>query len=134
MSKYQTRQRKELLAYLSAHADEPLTARHIARELGNSEISLSAVYRNLNELEKEGLLRRVAAQGAGREACYQYAADEHCREALHLDCRKCGRSFHMDGETADALIARVAERDGFQLDRTETVLYGVCGNCREVPR
>ena len=51
MSRYSTKQRKSLLAYLSAHPDELLSTRQIADALQHEKISLSAVYRNLSELE-----------------------------------------------------------------------------------
>ena len=47
MSSYSTRQREALLAYLSRHPDELLSARQIADALADEKISLSAVYRNL---------------------------------------------------------------------------------------
>lgn len=53
MSSYSTRQRKALLAYLSRHPDELLSARQIADALADEKISLSAVYRNLAQLEAE---------------------------------------------------------------------------------
>ena len=53
-----TKQRKALLAFLSAHADEELTARQMEQALSEQGISISAVYRNLADLEKEGKVRR----------------------------------------------------------------------------
>ena len=53
MQSYSTRQRKVLLAYLSQHPDELLSARQIADALADKKISLSAVYRNLAQLETE---------------------------------------------------------------------------------
>ena len=54
MSRYSTRQRKLLLDYLSAHPHQLLSAGEIARDLREREVSLSAVYRNLAQLEAEG--------------------------------------------------------------------------------
>ena len=59
MPKYMTKQRKALLSFLSAHADEKLSARQIAQTLSGEGISISAVYRNLSALEQEGKIRRV---------------------------------------------------------------------------
>ena len=53
MYSYSTRQRKVLLAYLSQHPDELLSARQIEDALADKKISLSAVYRNLAQLETE---------------------------------------------------------------------------------
>ena len=64
MSKYMTKQRKALLAFLSAHADEELTARQMEQALSEQGISISAVYRNLADLEKEGKVRRSSKSGS----------------------------------------------------------------------
>ena len=58
MQSYSTRQRKVLLTYLSQHPDELLSARQIADALADKKISLSAVYRNLAQLETEEKVRR----------------------------------------------------------------------------
>ena len=60
MPDYKTQQRKVFLAYLSQHTDELLSARQIADALANEKISLSAVYRNLAQLEAEEKVRRSA--------------------------------------------------------------------------
>ena len=92
--KYMTKQRKALLRYLSQHADETLSAKQIEAALSGEGISISAVYRNLSELEREGKIRRVNQSGS-REVFYQYTDGAHCRECLHLSCEKCGKTYHM---------------------------------------
>lgn len=57
MPRYTTRQREALLDYLSRHPDQPLTVREIAAGVEPDGVSLSAVYRNLAELEAAGLIR-----------------------------------------------------------------------------
>ncbi len=130
MPKYITKQRKALLSYLSRHADEKLSARQMEAELGGEGISISAVYRNLADLEKEGKVRRVNCSGS-REVFYQYTEGEHCRECLHLSCEKCGKTYHMNNAGAEMLIQNLAQSDEFAIDKANTVLYGVCKECRE---
>ena len=59
MPRYSTRQRKLLLDYLSAHPHQLLSAGEIARDLREREVSLSAVYRNLAQLEAEGKAQKL---------------------------------------------------------------------------
>ena len=77
MARYLTRQRKQLLKYLSEHTDEQMTARQIADALTAESISISAVYRNLSALEEEGILKRSIRENT-REVYYQYIAAEGC--------------------------------------------------------
>ena len=91
MAKYVTKQRRQLLDYLSRHTDEQMTARQIADALTQENISLSAVYRNLSDLEADGLLKRSVREGT-RDVFYQYIAAEECKNSLHLSCRVCGKA------------------------------------------
>ena len=128
MQAYMTQPRKRLLNYLHQHADETLTAGQIAQDL--PEISVSAVYRNLSALEQDGAVRKVA-KGGSREVFYQYLKAEECRDHLHLSCKKCGKTFHMDEAETEALLDAIAKLDGFTVDRSDTVLYGVCSECKK---
>ncbi len=130
MAGYLTRQRKRLLAYLSEHTDEQMTARQIADALASDSISVSAVYRNLSAMEGEGLLKRSVREGT-REAFYQYVAADKCKDSLHLSCRVCGKSIHLGEKEAEQLLYGVLESTGFQIDKSETIIYGVCADCRK---
>ncbi len=128
MQAYMTQPRKRLLTYLKDHRDETFSAKQISDRL--SEISVSAVYRNLSSLEQEGAVRRVNKAGS-RENFYQYLAAEECRSHLHLSCKRCGKTFHMDAQETEDLVERIAALDKFAVDRSDTVLYGVCEKCLE---
>lgn len=129
MPKYMTKQRKALLAFLSEHADEKLSARQIEEALSDQGISISAVYRNLSELEKDNKIRRVSHSGS-REVFYQYSDEAHCKDCLHLSCEKCGKTYHMNMPGAEMLINNLAQSDEFTIDKANTVLYGVCKECK----
>lgn len=128
MAKYETRQRKVFLEYLSKHIDEQLSALEIAEDLKSEGISRSAVYRNLSDLELEKKIHKYNKEGS-REMYYRYSGDDGCRGALHLSCMECGCTFHMDKETADNIIGRIARSEQFVVDKQETVIYGICINC-----
>ena len=130
MAKYVTKQRRQLLDYLSRHTDEQMTARQIADALTQENISLSAVYRNLSDLEADGLLKRSVREGT-RDVFYQYIAAEECKDSLHLSCRVCGKSIHLDDAEAERLLDSTLKSTGFQIDKSETILYGVCADCRK---
>lgn len=93
-------------------------------------ISISAVYRNLSALEEEGILKCSIRENT-REVYYQYIAAEGCKDSLHLSCRVCGKSIHLGEKEAAQLLHSTLESTGFQIDKTETILYGVCADCRK---
>ena len=128
MTKYTTRQRKILTGFLARHADEQWTARQIAGKVESEGISLSAVYRNLSELEAEGRLKRSSREGE-RDAYYQFTDVEGCRNCLHMICRRCGKTVHMNSEDTERLVEALALREHFRIDKAGTVLYGLCEGC-----
>ncbi|MBQ3331538.1 MAG: transcriptional repressor [Ruminococcus sp.] len=128
MPKYITKQRKILTDYLMQHIDENLSAGQIAEALSDT-ISKSAVYRNLADMEAEGKLHRVMG-GGGREVIYRYSGSHACSQSLHLSCKKCGKTVHMQQQLADSLVQSVAQNDDFAIDKGETVIYGVCAACQ----
>lgn len=123
-----TEQRKKLISFLSAHKDEQFTAMQAAQALKAQNVSVSAVYRNLAALEKEGKLRRCAREGA-HEVFYQYIAPDECCDAIHLSCRVCGKCFHVDDDEARLLSEMIAKSKHFIIDKSETVMYGICEDC-----
>lgn len=128
MAPYSTKQRKLLTDFLASHPDSLLSADEITDALEASGISRSAVYRNLAALEADGKIRRASKEG-DRRVYFQYLDVEDCKDAIHLFCKKCGRTIHMETSAAEALVKTIEGSQSFTLDKTETVLYGTCGEC-----
>jgi len=128
MLKYFTEQRKLISDYLESRKDECVTAQEIAAALSFS-VSKSAVYRNLAALEKEGRVIRVGLQG-DRAAGYRFQSGQHCAGKIHISCVKCGKTEHVSSGTAKAFEQALREADGFSLNKSECLLYGVCKSCR----
>lgn len=130
MKDYNTGPRRILLDFLERHRDERLSAEQIAGRITaeGGEISLSAIYRNLERLEQDGSLRRTA-DGDGRKAVYQYIGGE-CAEHLHMQCIGCGHVIHLDRDTTEALCSAAQSCGEFAIDERKTVLYGHCRKCR----
>ncbi|MFR0796672.1 MAG: transcriptional repressor [Oscillospiraceae bacterium] len=59
---YHTQQRRALLAFLSAHADEQFTVEQLLAAMGNEAPGRSTVYRALDRLVEEGTVRRFAPE------------------------------------------------------------------------
>jgi len=96
--------------------------------LADDSISVSAVYRNLNDLAAEGRLKKVLKEGT-REASYQFTDASECRGNLHLICKGCGKTVHLGKEDTERLAQDISAQKHFKLDKKETVLYGLCETC-----
>ncbi len=129
---YMTEQRKKLFAFFQSRPDVNLSAKDIARAMQESDgrsVSVSTVYRNLEKMEKAGLLLRSAGR-SGRESLYRYVSGNHCGNKLHLTCLSCGKTMHMDAEISEILCTKVLLADQFSIDTSHTTVYGYCKHCR----
>ena len=75
-------------------------------------------------------MRRCARPGT-REVFYQYTDAAPCKGVAAHDLHPMRTDFHLSEQTAARLTAQLDEREGFALDCGETVLFGVCRNCRK---
>ena len=108
-----TRSRRVVVEALFA-ADAPVGAEQIAGGLGGRvpRTDLASVYRNLEALERAGLVRHVhAGHGAGRYSLASrrddgYAACEHCGVLAPLDLESVIRVEAIVGIYADANASR----------------------------
>lgn len=129
MAKYETKQRKILQEYLSSHLDEEFTAKSVAEDLSTQKVSISAIYRNLADMEKEKLVVQCHKEGS-REIYYRYVGDSDCQQSLHLSCKFCSKTQHIPIEQTNSIKNKLADEFHFILDTPNTVFYGICENCQ----
>ncbi len=127
---YVTDQRFKMISLFKNHLHESFSAKQIQEKLGDSEISKSAIYRNLAYMEKEGLLTRVT-NGNNREVLYQYVKSECCAGAVHLICDNCKSTYHLNKHVSDLISNMALDAFGFAVNKQKSVIYGLCGNCSQ---
>ncbi len=133
---YHTRQREELLSCMAAMGNEHFTAMDMATKMKamGSTVGLTTVYRHLDKLVEEGIVRRFFVDAASA-ACYQLRAvgqeGEECRRHYHLKCERCARLFHVQCAEIDGFTAHMNESHGFVIDHARTVFYGICADCAQ---
>lgn len=128
---YMTEQRKRLFEFFCHHPDRTISAKELAHILINenqSSISISAIYRNLSMLEKEGLILRMPGK-SNRESLYRFVSGEACDNKLHMICLSCGKTLHADKDTSSKIQLHVWNHDDFQIDLEKTTVYGLCKKC-----
>lgn len=131
MKEYKTKQRSEVEKCLVENKNRHLTAEDIVEILkqNGSDVGRTTVYRTLERLIKENKVRRYET-GKGNSACFQYVGDaNHCHEHFHLQCTGCGQLFHVECEHLSTIQTHIESEHGFNIDKTRTVLYGICKNC-----
>ncbi|MBP0966013.1 MAG: transcriptional repressor, partial [Oscillospiraceae bacterium] len=93
----------------------------------------ATIYRQLEKLEQDGLVRRYTLDDRG-SACWQYGGAEAkegtCRSHFHLKCTECGSLIHLDCGHLHEIAHHVEADHGFYIDPSRTVFYGICAKCR----
>lgn len=128
---YMTKNRRLIFTYLQDHSDALVSAKDIYvyyNENGH-KINISTIYRNLDRLEKEGVIRKYMSKD-GKTALYQFEThasekDEH----LHLQCTRCGKVVHLDCQFMDEISSHVSNYHGFDIQCKNSIIYGVCKKC-----
>lgn len=122
-----TRQRLLIWAALTAEPDAHLSVDDLVGRIREDvpSVNASTVYRTLELLVDEGLVRRTYLGG---DRAYFEPASEHLHH--HLVCTSCGAVEHFHGATLGDLAARVRADTGFALSDQEVTLFGVCSPCQ----
>ena len=125
---YKTQQREILINFLKENHNKNFSVDEISKALENYDISVSAIYRNLCELENDGQVKKISKSGT-RKAFYQFVGDDACKGHLHLTCEKCGQTVHLDSDATSTISNELLQNASFSLDEHSTVLIGTCKDC-----
>lgn len=125
---YSTRQRQAVLSCLSRRRESPMTAPELAEALHREgcAVGLATVYRQLEKLERAGLVHRANTEEG---AVYRYCDHGTGRDCLLLKCRGCGRLLHLDCSHLEPLYSHLEQRHHFLIDPKATVFTGLCDAC-----
>jgi len=110
-----------VLRELNRHvtAEEVLAA--AADRLPN--LSLPTVYATLDLFEELGIVRRVSLSTDA--ALYDPRVEPH----QHAHCSRCGRVEDIQSPFDQTATLKAARRAGFEADRAEVVVVGLCREC-----
>ena len=123
-----TKQRKAILNVLS-HSGTPLSAEdiYIRLKVENEDVSLSTVYRTLEQLCEHDVLQRVTLSGDNRMA-YVIEEKEHHH---YIVCTQCKRILPISHCPLQAFEKALAQETGFVLQGHRLDLYGLCPQCQQ---
>ncbi len=122
-----TPQREVLLRALSEATGHP-TADDLVKRVRKvlPTVSHATVYRNVQQLVRAGLIGTLERSGAAVQ--FEMNPDHH----HHFLCRRCGQVWdvYLD-EVAVTVDRGRTPLAGFQIERRDVQLHGVCARCRQ---
>lgn len=106
--------------------DHP-TARDVVAEIKKTypHISLGTVYRNLNLLVEDGIVRRLIFPDSPERF------DIQTYDHYHLRCINCGTIVNIDGAYCDDIDARIASKTGLVIESHAIFFSGLCLTCQQ---
>ena len=129
---YNTHTRQLILDYLINNRQHAVSASNILEHLEAQGASPNptTVYRYLDKLAKDGTVIKYVAE-KGCQAAYQYVEPGRgCEQHLHLKCVKCGKIIHLECHFMEEISHHIEESHGFTLQCKNSILYGVCKECK----
>ena len=117
---------RRLIFEVALSQDRHWTAEDLARAVNqiSPDTHLSTIYRNLEELEKMGIL--IHSHLGHGPATYHLADQAHG----HLCCDKCESLIELDIDITAELSSTILKRYGFSIDQHHFALTGKCSSCK----
>ncbi len=120
-----SKQREIILDTLSKNAIHP-TAEALLEFLkrDDSNVGLTTLYRNLNQLAEAGLIKKI--DGLEPSAHFDHNTFEH----YHFICEKCKKVYDIPSSVAPDLVKNTTEATGFDITSHDIVFHGICSECK----
>ena len=87
------------------------------------------IYRTLQTFEEKGLIHSIptADNSVKYALCKEQCEDGHHHDNhVHFICDECGKTICLD----DVLVPEVKLPKGFQVQQSNMVVNGICGDCK----
>ena len=135
-SKYQTKQRVELLAYLERMSGQHITVNDACEyfKAQGKSVGTTTIYRQLEKMVDQGIVTKYMID-LKSPACFELVREEgegegededHC---YHCKCEICQKVIHIHCDEIPQMQEHVREHHGFIINPKRTVFYGVCDEC-----
>ncbi len=130
---YSTRARKYISDFLEDRGENTASAADIINYLRVKGISVdpATVYRCLNRLSAEHRVLKITEEKTKKSVYRFIGGERNCDEHIHIKCTRCGRVMHLECSFMQDIKEHLLKSHGFALRCDGSVLYGLCGDCRE---
>ena len=113
----------EAVNRLKSHATASEIYDVIASE--HPSVSRGTVYRNLNQLAEEGVIRKILMPGGADRY------DHRCHNHYHAMCQQCRRVFDIEMAYIENLEKEIEDAHGFAVSGHDIMFRGICPDCQK---
>ena len=113
----------QAILWSNEHPTAEMVYQAVRKEIPN--ISLGTVYRNLNLLVEQGMIKQVLLPNEGNR--FEKTLESHD----HVYCQKCKSLFDIPSSNLENINKRVERETGFQIMSQNIIFEGICKNCRQ---
>lgn len=132
ISRYKTKQREEVVAYMKSMKGVHVTVNDITEYLQGqgAAVGMTTIYRHLEKLVADGVVKKYVIDGVSG-ACFEYVGDQNSQpeQCFHLKCESCGKLVHFRCQELEELQRHMLADHGFDINSLKTVYYGACNHC-----
>ncbi len=130
---YNTSGKKALVDFLCQNPDRQFTAEELCLAVNQNNMrAISSVYRYLTDLCQAEIVRKFHSEERNCNV-YQYVGEHcNCRQHFHIKCLICGKLHHLECSDSAHFTAHLQKEHGFWVDCGQSILYGVCADCRQL--
>jgi Fe2+ or Zn2+ uptake regulation protein len=122
-----TKQKNLVLQAVRNHKSHPTAEEiyhEVVKELPN--ISLTTVYRNLNKLAEQGVIKRLLIPDQPDRF------EKNPMKHYHISCKVCGLFEDLDEVTYDySMDGFKCKKNGFHIESHDIIYKGLCLNCQK---
>ena len=129
---YSTNQRRILTEFLEKNKSSDFSPTEILDFFKNKGLNISraTIYRNLNKLEKDGIIKKYPLKKR-KEAAFQFCGEKnYCDSHFHLKCLSCGNLIHLECDYVNHFSEHIYNEHKFTISKSETIFYGYCKDCQ----
>lgn len=120
-----SKQRDTILKIVRESDDHPTADMVYTRaRMQIDNISLGTVYRNLNLLSEQGLIKKFKIVGDNERF------DKTVIMHSHFVCKSCGKVIDIMEDSMKGFIDELSKKTDSQIERYEVSLLGTCSHCQ----
>ena len=91
----------------------------------NPELRLETVYRNLNFLAENNMLKKISEPNGSD--CFDVTLTDH----QHLVCIKCGEVSDICIPELSVIEKKISDKTGFSINTSSLAFEGICKKCKK---